>query len=77
MIWRSVCGGKLEAGRQLALGDDREIVARQGRQVEARAAGDDLHLAFGRRQLDLAAFGQLADDVEEGVGGNGGRAGLA
>ena len=33
-------GGKLEAGRQLALGDDREIVARQGREVEARAAGD-------------------------------------
>ena len=69
-------GGELEPGRQLALGDHREIVARQGRKIEARAAGDDLHLAFGRGDLDLAAFGQLADDVEEGVRGNRGRAGL-
>ena len=67
-------GGQLEAGRQLALGDHREIVARQRRQVEARAAGIDLHLALGGGQLDLAAFGQLADDVEEGVRGNRGRA---
>ena len=69
-------GGKLEAGRKLALGDHREIVARQRRQVEARAAGDDLHLALGGGQFDLAALGELADDVEEGVGRNGGRAGL-
>ena len=62
-------GGKLEAGRQLALGDHREIVARQGRQVEARAPGDDLHLALGGGQLDLAALGKLADDVEQGVRG--------
>ena len=70
-------GRKLEPGRELALGDHREIVARQGRQVEARAAGDDLHLAVGGGELDLAALGQLADDVEEGVGAERGRAGLA
>ncbi len=62
---------KLEAGRQIAFRDDREIVARKRRQVEARAAGDDLHLALGRGQLDLAAFRKLADDVEKGVRRNG------
>ena len=70
-------GGQLEAGRQLALGDHREIVARQRREVEARAAGNDLHLALGGGQLDLAALGQLADDVEEGVRRNRRRARLA
>ncbi len=69
-------GGKLEAGRQVALGDHREIVARQGREVEAGAAGIDLHLALGGVQLDLAALGKLAGDVEQGVGGDGGRARL-
>src|SRR4030095_14093409 len=44
--------------------------------VEARAAGDDLHLALGGTQLDLAAFGHFADDLEEGVGGDGRGAGL-
>ena len=34
-----------ELARQFALGDHREIIARQRRQVEARAPGDDLHLA--------------------------------
>ena len=62
-------GRQLEAGRQIALGDHREIVARQRRQGEAGAAGIDLHPPLGGDQLDLAAFGQLADDVEQGVGG--------
>ena len=60
--------GQLEARRQLALGDHREIVARERRKIEARAAGDDLHLAFRGGELDLAALGKLADDVEQGVG---------
>jgi hypothetical protein len=76
MIWRSVAAGQLEARRELAFGDHREIVPRQGRQAEARAASIDLHLAFGGGDLDLAAFGQLADDIEQGVSGNGRRAGL-
>src|SRR6185369_13109638 len=67
---------KLEAGRKVALGNDREIVAWKSRQVEARAAGNDLHFAFGSSKLDLAAFWKLADDVEEGVGRNGRRARL-
>ena len=76
MIWRSVAAGSSKRGRQIALGDHREIVARQRREGEAGAAGIDLHPPFGGDQLDLAAFGQLADDVEQGVGGNGGGAGL-
>ena len=69
-------GRQLEAGRQLALGDHREIVARQRRQGEAGAAGIDLHPPLGGDQLDLAALGQLADDVEQGVGRDRGRAGI-
>ena len=65
---------KLEARRKLAFGNHREIVARQRREVEAGAAGRELHLAFGGVQLDLAALGQLADDVEQGVRRNGRRA---
>ena len=76
MIWRKVAAGSSKRGRQLALGDHREIVARQRRQGEARAAGIDLHPPLGGDQLDLAALGQLADDVEQGVGGDGGRAGI-
>src|SRR5512139_1489209 len=60
-------GRKLEAGRELALGDHREIVAWQGRKIEARTAGNDLHLAFGRSEFDLASLRQLAHDVEESV----------
>jgi hypothetical protein len=68
--------GKLEAGRQLAFRDDREVVARQGGEIEPGAAGIDLHLALGGVQLDLAPLRKLADDVEQGVGGDGGGAGL-
>jgi hypothetical protein len=74
--WPQRRRGKLEAGRQFALRDHREVVARQGREREAGAAGIDLHPPLGGDQLDLAAFGELADDVEQGVGGDGGRARL-
>ena len=76
MIWRSVAAGSSKLGRQVALGDHREIVARQRRQGEPGAAGIDLHPPLGGDQLDLAALGQLADDVEQGVGRHGGRARL-
>ena len=44
--------------------------------LKRERAGDDLHLAFGGGQFDLAAFGQFADDLEKGVCGDGGGAGL-
>ena len=68
--------GQLEAGRQIAFGNHREIVARKGRQVKSGAAGNDLHLSFSGGDFDLAAVGQLADDVEQGVRRNRGGAGL-
>lgn len=37
------------------------------RRIEVRAAGLDLHLAFGGSEDDLGAFGQLARDFEQGV----------
>src|SRR3546814_1633943 len=57
-------GGQLERRRQFALGDDREIVPRQRREAEARAARDDRHPAFGGGEFDLRALGALAGDVE-------------
>ena len=55
----------------------REVAGRQHRQVEARAAG--LHLQArvlaGVAQRDVGAFGQLADDLVEGVGRRGDLAG--
>jgi len=75
MIWRRVAA-QLEGGRQLALGDHREIVARQGRQGEPCPAGIDLHPPLGGDQFDLAPFRQLADDIEQSVGRDGGRAGI-
>ena len=34
-----------------------DIVAREGREIEPRATGDDLHFAVGGADFDLAAFG--------------------
>src|SRR3546814_14332591 len=69
-------GGQFEAGRQVAFGDHREVVAGKGRQVEAGAARLDQHLALRRVERDLRPLGQLAGDVEQGVGRNGRRTGL-
>ena len=76
MIWRRVAAGSSNRVGNSTLGDDREIVARKRRQVEPRAAGDDLHLAVGGGEFDLAALGELADNIEKGVRGNRGGAGL-
>src|SRR3546814_18917260 len=62
-------GGQLERRRQFALGDDREIVPRQRRAAEARAARDDRPPAFGGGEIALSALGGLAG----GLGGAGGR----
>src|SRR3546814_19541870 len=69
-------GGQLERRRQFALGDDREIVPRQRREAEARAARDDRHPAFGGGEFDLRALGGLAGDVEQRVRRPRRRAGL-
>src|SRR3546814_13098711 len=55
----------LEAGGQLALGNYRKIIARQGRQCEAAAAGLPDRPIFGRVAADLAALLQLAGRSEE------------
>ena len=67
---------QFKAGRQLALGNDREIIAWQRCEIEARPAGIHCHLAICRFERDLAAFGQLTGDIEQCVCGNGGSAGL-
>ncbi len=68
-------GGQLEAGRQLALGNHGEIVARERGELELGAPCHDRHPAFGGGEAHLAAFWQLAGDIEQGVRGNGGGAG--
>ena len=55
---------KLEPRWEIALGNHREIVARERREVEACPTGGQLHLALGGIELDLAAVRKLADDVE-------------
>jgi hypothetical protein len=67
---RHVRRRQAEADAQLLLPDRRELVGRQGGQVEDRAGGADRDLARLPVLLDRdrAAVGQLADDVEEGVG---------
>ena len=67
---------KLEADGKLALGNDREIVTREGAERKARAPGDDGHPPFRGGQLHLRSFGQLAGNVEKRVRRNGRRAGL-
>jgi hypothetical protein len=67
MIWRSVA-----AGSSKRVGSSPSAITGK---VEAGTAGHDLHLAVGGAELDLATLGQFADDVEEGVGRHGGRAG--
>ncbi len=42
-------GRQLELGRQIALGDHREIVLGERLQIEPRAARDDQQLAIGGR----------------------------
>lgn len=66
-------GGQLEAGRQVAFDDHREIVARQGRQAGAAAPGLDRHAVLTGFQADLAAIRQLAGNVEQQVRRHGDR----
>ncbi len=70
-------GLEADAGREPVLGHHREVAGRQHRQVELRAAGRDLQprVVGGVAQLHVRAFGQLADDLIEGVGGGGDLAG--
>ena len=73
-----VAAGDRELVRQRAAARRREIVLRQGLQRKARPAGAQHDLAAVAAALDqhLSAFGQLAHDVVQRVGGRGGGAGL-
>src|SRR3546814_14557385 len=68
-------GGQFKTDRQITFRDHREIVARQGLQAEASATRIDLHLALSRTQRYLASFGQLTNNIEQGMRRNSGRAG--
>ena len=70
---RQLGGAHAELDAQLLLADRRELVGGQARQVEHRPGSPDRHLAATFRLLDadLAALLQLADDVEQGVSGDG------
>ena len=61
---------QLEFCRQLAFGDDREVIAREGLEIEAGAAGVDRHLSVGGRKAYLASLRKLPRDIEQGVSRN-------
>ena len=67
-------GRKFETGRQIAFNDCREIVTRQCRERETAATGLDRHAVIRGFQTDLAAFRQLAGDIEQQVRRYGDRA---
>ena len=67
-----IAGGNGKAVRQIAAGHDREILARKSGQFEHGAARPEreLSLVGTGADLDLRAFGQLADDVEQCMRGD-------
>ena len=68
--------GEREAVRELSRGEIGEVGRRQGLKGEARSAGaqDQLPGVAGGFEARLCALRQLADDVVDHVGRNGGRA---
>ena len=62
--------------RQLAFGHGGEVLHRQHGEIGVEAPGAQLQrgIAAGMVQLDLGAFGQLADDLVQGGGRGGGAA---
>ncbi len=72
--FRQHARGQFKTGRQVAFDDHREIITRQGRQLEVGTARLDLKPVVAGGQADLTAFGQLARNIEQQMRRHGDRA---